>query len=226
MVPALKTPRFVVYYRVSTESQGRSGLGLEAQRKIIKDYVGSVGGEIVAPPFTEVETGKKDDRPQLAKAISQAKRHKATLLVAKLDRLARSNAFVSALLATKGVEFRACDMPEANKTMLQMLSVFGEYEADMISQRTKQALAARKARGLPLGNPKNLKRGNPAAVAMLKAQAQAEAERMRPIIEGLKAKGIGSVRGIAAALNDQGYLTERGNPWHPTQVARLLSRLS
>ncbi len=147
-----ETERFVAYYRVSTDKQGRSGLGLEAQERAVHDYVNNVDGKLIAPPFIEVDSGKRRGSPELAKALAHAKRHKATLVVAKLDRLARSVAFVSALLES-GVDFRAIDMPEANRFMIHILSAVAEYEAQLISERTKAGLASRKARGLPLGNP-------------------------------------------------------------------------
>ncbi len=224
MVKAEKVQRFVAYYRVSTDQQGKSGLGLEAQQRAVVEYVGRIRGEMIAPPFVEVESGKRKDRPELAKALAHAKRHKATLIVAKLDRLARNVAFVSALLES-GVDFRAADMPEANTFMIQVMAAFAEYEAKEISKRTKAGLASLKARGVRLGNTKNLLRGNSPAPAMNKAKAQAVAERMRPVIDSLAKEGIISVRAVANALNTRGYATEQGSLWHPTSVARLLSRL-
>jgi DNA invertase Pin-like site-specific DNA recombinase len=221
---AHKRERFVSYFRVSTDQQGRSGLGLEAQNRAIAQYVQLVDGEIVDAPFTEIESGRRCDRPQLMKAIASAKRHKATLLIAKLDRLARNVAFVSAMLES-GVELRAVDMPAANRMMLQLVAVMGEYEVGLISERTKAALAARRARGFSLGTVANLKKGNPGAIAKLKAEAQEAAERMRPIIDNLKAEGVSTVRGLCVALNERGYVTATGSAWHPTSVARVLRRI-
>lgn len=216
---------FIAYYRVSTQKQGRSGLGLEAQQKMVGDYVASVGGKIITG-FTEVESGKStDNRPELKQALAQAKRHKATLIVAKLDRLARNVAFVSALLETPGVEFKAADFPDASRMMIQLLAVFGEYEREMISKRTTDALAALKARGVKLGTPENLMRGNVLAAKMQAANANATAERLRPIIDSIKAEGVTTVRGIAEALNEKGYVTERGGSFHIATVQRVLSRL-
>ncbi len=223
MTPATN-PRFVAYYRVSTAGQGRSGLGLEAQQRAIKEYVASVNGSLIAPPFKEIESGKRSDRPELAKALAHAKKNKARLLVAKLDRLARNVAFMSALMES-GVDFVACDMPTANRFMVHILSAVAEYEAKMISDRTKAGLASRKARSLPLGTPANLKRGNKVAAEKNRAEALAVAERMRPAIEAIRGDGATSVRAIAAALNAKGYTTDRGSDWHPTSVARLLARL-
>jgi DNA invertase Pin-like site-specific DNA recombinase len=219
------TNRFVAYRRVSTRQQGASGLGLEAQDQMINEYVARVNGAILGS-FVEVESGKRNDRPELRKALALAKKAKATLLVAKLDRLARSVSFVSVLLDTPGVEFRAADFPDASRMMIQLLSVFAEYEREMISRRTKQALAARRARGHTLGTPANLCTGASPAPALNKAMAQAEAERMRPIIKSLADEGITTVRGVCATLNDRGYVTRRGMAWHPTAVARLLRRLA
>jgi DNA invertase Pin-like site-specific DNA recombinase len=217
---------FVAYYRVSTQRQGKSGLGLEAQRKMVADYVASVGGALVGE-FTEIESGKNHtNRPKLKNALALARKSKAVLIVAKLDRLARNVAFVSALLETPGVEFRAADFPSANRMMIQLLAVFAEYEREQIKIRTKAALAAAKARGVKLGTVENLLQGNSPAPEMNRAKAKAEAERLRPIINTLKAESVNTVRGIAAELNRRGYTTERGGEWHPTQVARLLSRLA
>jgi DNA invertase Pin-like site-specific DNA recombinase len=145
--------------------------------------------------------------------------------VAKLDRLARSVSFVSQLLDTPGVEFRAADFPDASRMFIQLLAVFGEYEREQISKRTKQALAARKARGLSLGTPANLRAGASPAPAANRANAQAEAERLRPIIADLCNTGFVSIRTIADELNRRGYVTVGGSSWHPTSVARLLGRL-
>jgi len=153
-----------------------------------------------------------------------AKRHKAILIVAKLDRLARNVSFVSALLDS-GVDFRAADMPQANRFMIQIMSAVAEYEAQLISERTKAGLAARKARGLPMGNPQNLLKGNSPAPAMNRAKANAVAERMRPVVKAVQDEGISTVRGICERLNDRGYVTDKGNHWHPTSVSRLLKRL-
>lgn len=217
--------KFVAYMRVSTKQQGASGLGLEAQEKMIGDYVARIGGNIIGS-FTEVESGKRNDRPELRKALALARKSKAVLIVAKLDRLARNVAFVSNLLETPGVEFRAADFPDANRMMLQLLSIFAEYEREMISKRTRDALAARKARGFALGQPGNLLRGTSPAPTINRAKAQAEAERMRPIIAQLKQEGFTAVRNLCQELNRRGYVTPRGMAWHPTSVVRLLARLA
>ena len=200
-------------------------MGMEAQERSVKNYVHQVGGALVAPPFVEVESGKRKERPELTKALAHAKRHRATLIVAKLDRLARNVAFVSALQES-GVDFRAADMPEANRFMIHILAAVAEYEAQLISERTKAGLASRKARGLPLGNPQNLVPGNSPAPELNKARAKAAAERMRPVIAALRMEGVTSIRKIAGTLNERGYATERGGSWHPNTVARMLHRLA
>jgi DNA invertase Pin-like site-specific DNA recombinase len=220
----MSNSRFVAYRRVSTKQQGASGLGLEAQERMICDYIASVGGHTIGT-FTEVESGKRADRPELRKALALARKSRATLLVAKLDRLARNVAFVSALMES-GVDFRAADFPEANRLMVHILAAVAEYEARLISERTKAGLASRRARGLALGTPANLRPGASPAPALNGAKAMAEAERLRPIIEDLRRQDIASVRGICTELNNRGYVTARGMQWHPTAVARLLRRLS
>src|SRR6266478_2770642 len=144
--------QFVAYYRVSTDRQGRSGLGLDAQREAVFRHLASQAGDLIGE-FCEVESGRRSDRPQLAAAIAAAKKPRATLIIAKLDRLARNVHFISGLLES-GVEFVAADNPHANKMTIQLLAVFGEFEREQISARTKAALQAAKARGTVLGNPR------------------------------------------------------------------------
>ena len=207
--------RYIAYYRVSTAKQGASGLGLEAQQAAVLAHCHS------APlaSFTEVESGKRADRPQLAAALAMAKQHKATLVIAKLDRLARNVAFVANLLES-GVTIVAVDMPEANRAMLQMMSVFAEMEAKAISDRTKAALAAARARGVKLGK-------NATAInAEASAAADAYASSLRAALDVLRLQGVTSVREVAAALNAQGIRTRKGGQWHPTSVQRLLERIA
>lgn len=218
---------FVAYFRVSTARQGRSGLGLEAQRKMVTDYVASVGGTIIAE-LTEIESGKRaTNRPELQKALAIArKRNKpAVLIVAKLDRLARSVSFISALLDSN-VEFRAADFPEANRMMLQILAVIAEYEARQISDRTKQALAARRARGFQLGNVNNLKIGNVSTPAVNRAKAVEQAERLRPVIDDIKRQGADTLQSIADQLNRRGFTNSGGGTFYPTTVQRVMERLN
>lgn len=217
--------KFIAYYRVSTAKQGQSGLGLEAQQVSVRNYLAGVGGELVGE-FQEVETGKGSNalakRPQLREALAMCRKAGAVLIIAKLDRLARNVHFVSGLLET-GVEFVAADMPQANKTMIHMHAVMAEWERDQISARTKAALAAAKARGVVLGaaGSQNLK----ANIEARQEAANAAAERLRVVLEGLVAKGM-SGRQMAAALMDAGIKTPTGkDEWTHVQVGRTLKRL-
>ena len=144
--------KFVAYYRVSTDKQGRSGLGLEAQLATVENYAARSGGDIIAS-FQEVESGKRSDRPELLKALALCRQKKATLIIAKLDRLSRNVAFIANLMESR-VEFVACDMPEANKLTLHIMAAMAQHEREATSQRTKEALQAAKARGQRLGNPR------------------------------------------------------------------------
>jgi DNA invertase Pin-like site-specific DNA recombinase len=215
--------KWIAYYRVSTDRQGDSGLGLDSQRKLVTDYLNG-GRWTLSAEFTEVESGKRSDRPQLAAALAMAKRLRAKLIVAKLDRLARNVGFISTLMDS-GVEFIAADMPHANKVTLQMLSVFAEYERDLISERTRQALAQAKARGTVLGGPKRLE-----ALALGVATNQAKAERFAanvlPIIREIQASGVTTLRGVARALDARGVQSARGVPWSPEAVSNILKRSS
>lgn len=205
--------KYITYIRVSTQQQGKSGLGLEAQRASIAQY--SSGSEIVAE-YVEVESGKKDDRPQLALAMAHAKKIKATLLIAKLDRLARDAHFITGLMKAR-VDFIAVDMPHANKLTVTILAAVAEHEAQMISDRTKAALAAAKARGVVLGSRDYAKL----------AQSRTEAATRRNAVAreiALAGRGEGkTLLEIAAALTTRGVKTGRGQDrWLATQVARLL----
>ncbi len=208
--------QYVAYFRVSTQRQGTSGLGLEAQRKAVIDYINGNGSKVLAE-YTEVESGKRWSRPELGKALAHCKKHRATLVIAKLDRLARNVHFISGLIESR-VDFVAVDMPEADRAFLQMAAVFAEWEGRKISERTKAALAAAKARGVKLGvTGKERARENRSA-------ANAFARKLRPVIRGLAGEGITSVRKVTEALNERGIETPRGGRWHPTGVARLLAR--
>lgn len=224
-----KQGKFVAYYRVSTDRQGKSGLGLEAQRQAVMDYLNGGGWELVAE-FTETESGKHNDRPELARAIQQAKITGSTLLVAKLDRLSRNAAFLMTL-RDSGVDFVACDVPEANKMTIGVLAVMAEYEREQISARTKAALQAAKARGVKLGNPngaaplRRAAKGNVDAVATIKDKAQQFAEDLRPTIEDIQAAGHTTLRAIASELNKRGIKTARGGTWQANTVRNVLKRL-
>ena len=211
--------KFVAYYRVSTDRQGQSGLGLEAQRAAVQGFV---KGEIIAE-YTEVESGRKTDRAQLIAAMAAAKKTKATLVIAKLDRLARNVHFIAGLLES-GVPFVCADMPEADRTWLQMSAVFAEWEARKISERTVAALAAAKARGVRLGSPAPSV-GSKAGNEVIQQRANAFVQRVLPIINSIKAQGMTSLREIAAELSARGVQTARGgNQWHASQVGNLLAR--
>jgi DNA invertase Pin-like site-specific DNA recombinase len=217
--------RFVSYLRVSTERQGASGLGLEAQRAAIATY--AVGrGELVAE-FVEVESGKRADRPELEKALAEAKRAGAVLVIAKLDRLARNVAFIATLIERK-IEIAACDMPEANRVFLHIMAAMAEHEAQAISDRTKAALAAAKARGQALGwsIPGRQDEQREAArkgAARNAAKADTYAANVLPLIETLERQGL-SLRGIAAELNARHVKTARGGDWHAATVRNVLAR--
>lgn len=221
--------RVVAYYRVSTDAQGRSGLGLEAQRDAVARLCRSREWEIVAE-FTEVESGKRDDRPELSAAMHRAKVTGATLVIAKLDRLSRSAAFLTALQES-GTPFVAADMPEACETTVGILAVIARSERKAIGRRTKEALAAAKARGVRLGNPngaaalRRAAKGNVAALAAVKANAASRAEDYAPILADIRANGATSLPAIARELNERGIVTPRGGRWHPTSVQRLVARL-
>jgi len=214
--------KFVAYYRVSTDRQGMSGLGLDAQRAAVARHIGQA--ELVAE-FTEVESGRKNDREELAHAMSLAKRTKATLVIAKLDRLARNVHFISGLLES-GVPFVCADMPEADRTFLQMMAVFAELEARKISERTKAALAQIKAQGRKLGSP-TPELGSAAGIAKLQAKADRYAERVGPLVREIMAKtGAKTMRDIAEVLEARGIETPRGGcVWHASQVSNLLKRI-
>lgn len=222
--------RAVAYYRVSTAAQGRSGLGLDAQRQAVESLCASRSWEIIAPPFMEVESGKRADRPELTKALHRAKVTGATLVVAKLDRLSRNVAFLAALQES-GVKFIAADMPEANELTVHIMAAVAQAERKAISKRTSEALQAARGRGQRLGNPngaaalRRAHKGNTASVNAIKAAATDRAEQLRPIIEDLRLRGITSLAGLAAELNFSGMVTARAGKWHASSVRNLLSRL-
>ena len=219
----------ILYFRVSTAAQGRSGLGLEAQRHAVESFCSRRGCEVLAE-FTEVESGKSNERPQLARALHHAKVTGATLVVAKMDRLSRNLAFL-ATLQDSGARFVAADMPEANELTVNIMGAVAQAEREAISTRTREALKAAKARGVKLGNPngaaalRRAGRGNGAAVEALKAGANDHAANLAPVIAHLRAEGLSSLRDLAGALNDRRMLTPRGGRWHPTSVKNLLVRI-
>ncbi len=219
------TKKYIAYYRVSTQRQGQSGLGLEAQQEAVKRHLGN--NPLIAE-ITEIESGKRNDRPKLTEALRLCRVHKATLVIAKLDRLSRNLHFISSLMEAK-VEFQAVDCPHANKMTLQIMAVMAEHEADAISVRTKAALAAAKARGVKLGGNRGNQLNDEARMkgcAVRRALADERAADLAPIIQNLQASGVTSYRGIAMALNAQGVTTARQGQWSDIQVARVLARLN
>ncbi|MCQ0990069.1 recombinase family protein [Jiella marina] len=226
---AIPASRYVTYLRVSTTKQGGSGLGIEAQREAVERYLRTCGTDVrPLAEYVEIESGKKADRPKLRQAIEHAQLAGARLVIAKLDRLSRNVHFLSGL-KDAGVDFVAADMPDANKLTVHILAAVAEHEREMISERTKAALQAAKARGKVLGNPKGAEhlkgRGNAEAVQAIVKGADLKAERMRSTVERLQASGTTTAQGIAAALNAQGILSPRGGLWSATTVQRLRGRL-
>src|ERR1700716_1016524 len=191
-----KARRFVAYYRVSTERQGASGLGLEAQQKAVRDYLKGGAWELCAE-HVEVESGKSAERPELAKALAACRKHKARLVIAKLDRLSRNLAFIAALMEA-GVEFVAVDNPHANKLTVHILAAVAQHEREMISERTIAALQAAKARGKRLGNP-NLSDARRHAEAAKKDIADRYSANILPLIGEIRETGVKSLRGVARA---------------------------
>lgn len=210
--------QFISYLRVSTQRQGQSGLGIEAQRTAVEQYVKQSRGELLAE-YVEIETGSGKARPILVQSIALCRRRKATLLIAKLDRLARNVAFISSLMES-GVEFVAADAPYANRLMIHILAAFAEHERALISDRTKAALAAAKARGVRLGiNGSQLAAG-------YQREARQFAESLRADVEAAQKQGATTLQGIARSLNAAGRLTRNGKPWSAATTARLLRRIT
>jgi DNA invertase Pin-like site-specific DNA recombinase len=224
--------KFISYLRVST--QGKSGLGIEAQRQAVERYLNG-GRWTVAAEYVETESGRRADRPKLTAALAHAKAIRAKLVFAKLDRLTRNVDLLRSLVAS-GVDLVFCDLPSVppgpmGRFLLTQMAAVAELEAGLIGERTKNALAAAKARGVKLGNPngaralKGKQIGNADAVAKIKANAAQRAGDLRGIVEDIKHSGVTSVRGIADELHKRGIRAPRGDTWHPTAVARLLNRL-
>lgn len=238
------TGKFVAYYRVSTDKQGKSGLGLEAQQHAVEDYLDGGDWKIVRS-FTETESGKRDDnRPQLAAAFKACRIHGAKLIIAKLDRLSRDAHFLLGLQKA-GVEFVCVDDPHMTPLTLGIRAVIAQHERELISKRTKEALEAAKRRGVQLGGIRHKllgkdEHGNKIygeqvinvseetgkrAVRALQKRADAKAADLAPIIKELQAAGKTSLRAIAEGLNEQGIPTARGGEWSSPQVMRILERL-
>ena len=218
--------RFVAYYRVSTARQGRSGLGLEAQQQAVREHLNGGRWELTAE-FTEVESGKRSDRPKLVEALKACRLRGAKLIIAKLDRLARNVAFISNLMES-GVEFETVDFPQANRLTIHIMAAMAEHEAEMISERTKAALAAAKRRGVKLGGDRGVRlsgdarrAGNAANAAI----ARARASDLLATVRELQAAGCESLRAIAEGLDARGIPAARGGKWSAVQVSRLLARI-
>ena len=213
--------KYICYYRVSTARQGRSGLGLEAQKLAVATHL--KGREVISE-FVEIESGRRSDRPQLAAALALCRVHRATLVIAKLDRLARNVAFVSNLMES-GVDFEAVDFPQANRLTIHILAAVAENETKMISDRTRAALAAAKERGTVLGGFRGYT-GSPADLAKARAVRTAKAKQrsldLNPTIQAIREGGCTSLRSIAAALNNRGITAARGGQWSAGQVRALL----
>lgn len=220
--------KFVSYIRVSTQQQGKSGLGLEAQRETIAQFIKARDGVLISPEFCEVESGKNNDRPELLKALKRAKITGATLVIAKLDRLSRNVAFLMTL-KDSGVDFICCDMPVLNTLTLGVTAVMAQHERELISERTKAALAAAKARGTKLGGLRagaaDISKYQAESNAAIQAKANAYAEDMRDVMDSLD--GL-TLQAKADYMNVQGIKTSRGKTgsWTSVQVMRLRDRLA
>jgi len=215
--------KYVAYYRVSTQKQGQSGLGLQAQKDIVKHHL-KPGGEIIAE-YTEIETGKNNYRPELSDAIEHAKEHNATLIIAKLDRLSRNVSFIFQLRDSK-VEFVCCDIPEASTLTIGIFATIAQHEREIISARTKAALQAKKQQGFKLGTPGNLTdeaRKKSIEVRKDKARRNTKNRRAWAMIKELRKHGL-SYQKIADRLNEAGFKTSLGKQFHSIQVKRLVDR--
>jgi len=219
---------FISYIRVSTKRQGLSGLGLEGQRAAVQQYVAGIGGKVLRE-FVEIESGKRaDNRPQLAAALAACRVHKATLCIAKLDRLSRNLLFLAQMMES-GAEFVCCDMPGANNFTLHIMAAVAQQEREAISARTRAALEAAKRRGVQLGGDRGAtlttaqqRNGNRTSAQVRSEAARQRAADLAPVIEEIRASGAVTLASIAAALNERGIPTARGSEWSAAQVYRVL----
>lgn len=221
----MTTPRIISYVRVSTDSQGRSGLGIEAQRHLVAEYADQTDALIIRE-FVEVESGKIDDRPELNAAIRECRRTGATLVVAKLDRLSRNATFLLSfddMVKRAGIDLHVCDQPHLDRFMLGIHALVAERERHMISERTRAALAAAKARGVRLGT-RDGKRLSEAGCAARRLKSKQHAMNVLPVITQIQTTGAVSYRAIAEALNLRGVTTQLGGEWHPASVRRVILR--
>lgn len=224
----MTTGNYILYHRVSTQKQGKSGLGLAAQQQAIQTYLND-GRWKVMGEYVEVESGRRNDRPELAKALRACRVHNATLLIAKLDRLSRNVHFLTGLMES-GVKFKAVDMPEADNFTVSILAALAQKEAELTSQRTKAALQAAKNRGVRLGKPANLTKSGGIKGAEMSAviragKANARAADLREPVLNLVERGL-SLQAIANELNGLGIRTVQGCEWKPMSVKRLIDRLN
>ncbi len=219
--------KFVSYLRVSTVRQGVSGLGLEAQREAVRLHLNGGRWKLVQE-VVEIESGKRNDRPAIAEPLRLCRLHRATLIIAKLDRLARNVHFISSLMES-GIEFVAVDFPQANRLTVHILAAVAEHEAAMISARTKAALGAAKARGVKLGGQRGSlarmasisQKGNEASAAVRRTAVAKRNEDLMPVIDEIRAFGLTTPKQIADALNERGITAARGGAWFPVQVRRI-----
>ena len=213
--------KFVAYFRVSTSKQGINGLGMDAQRDAVMTYLNGGSWKLIAE-FAEVESGKHNGRQELAKAIALCRKEKATLVIAKLDRLARNEAFLLNL-RDSGVDFIAVDMPHADKFTVGIMALVAEKERDLISQRTRDGLAAARRRGTKLGNP-HPAQALKAAQKVNLARADTYANSLLPVIQEIRAAHVATLRGIAQCLNARGFKTPNGKVFKPQSVKNILDR--
>lgn len=212
---------YVAYFRVSTQKQGRSGLGLEAQRSTVDSYLKGRG--VMIANFTDIESGKKADRPQLQAAIAYCKEYRAVLLIAKLDRLTRNVAFIFTL-RDSGVEFVCADMPEANTLTIGVMATMAQYERELIAERTKKALAEKKKQGVALGKPENLTdaaKEKSLAIRQQNARMHENNRRAGILAQALRKSGH-NWSTIASLLNENGFRTRRGKTFQAVQVQRII----
>jgi len=215
---------FVAYYRVSTQRQGDTGYGLDAQKRKVQEHLNGGKWQLLQE-FTEIESGRNNRRVQFKEALKLCKKTGAKLVVAKLDRLSRDVEFLAKLMKSS-VKFECCDMPDANTMTLQIMAVMAQAESTRVRERTKLALAEAKIRGVKLGNPhtdirlKAGRKGN----KVQRSEANDFAKEILPLIDGIKASGLASLKDISQALNARGVTTKRGGVWHPSTVSNILKR--
>jgi DNA invertase Pin-like site-specific DNA recombinase len=212
----------IAYYRVSTQRQGIDGYGMGAQKEIVSRYVSAQKGHLIAE-FAEVETGKNDDRPELAKALALVKNQKATLVIAKLDRLSRNAAFLLTL-QNAGCDFVCCDCPNADRFTIGILALVAQRERELISERTKCGMAVAKERGAKIGSP-NPEASVKAMVAGAQQAKTAFASKMASIVAEIRSSGVQTLQGIADCLNRRGYPTRTGKQWFPSSVRNLVAAI-